>query len=101
MSTNLRSDAAQRLIPGAYDRTTLTHRQRGSMGGVAVGSPDLPVGPSSMSAATIADRELEGGGGVSERRRIVKRGTVTADGRNSESRSAGRWWFQLLRLARG
>jgi hypothetical protein len=101
MRMNPRSDAARRLIPGAYDRTTLTHRQRGTMGGVAVGSPDLPVGPSSMAAATIADRELEGGGGVSERRRIVKRGPAPADGRTNESRSTGRWWFQLLRLARG
>jgi hypothetical protein len=54
-------DAAQLLIPGAYDRTTLTHRQPGSMGGGSFGS-GMPIGPSSMDAATIAERELEGGG---------------------------------------
>lgn len=100
MNTNLRN-AAQRLIPGAYDRTTLTHRQRGSMGGAAFGSPDLPIGPSSMDAATIAERELEGGGGVSERRRTVTRGRAPANGQHDDSRSTGgQWWFQLLRLAR-
>jgi len=59
----------QSLIPGAYERNTLTHRQSGSMGGPAFGSTDVPDGPGSMSAATIADREMEGGGGVSQRRR--------------------------------
>ena len=53
-------DAAQRLIPGAYDRTTLTYRQPGAMGGGTFGS-DMPSGPSTMGAATIAERELEGG----------------------------------------
>ena len=60
---------AQALIPGAYERNTLTHRQMGSMGGPAFGSSDIPVGPSSLSAATVADREMEGGGGVSQRPR--------------------------------
>lgn len=58
----LRVSPAQRLIPGAYDRTTLTHRQPGSMGGPAFGSSDIAAGPSSMDAATIVERELEGGG---------------------------------------
>ena len=57
-----RVSPAQRLIPGAYDRTTLTHRQPGSMGGPAFGSSDIAAGPSSMDAATIVERELEGGG---------------------------------------
>ncbi len=61
MSTNFDNEAAN-LIPGAYDRTTLTFRQPGSMGGAAFGSGDLPAGPSSMDAATIGDRQLEGGG---------------------------------------
>lgn len=101
MSTNLRNHAAQRLIPGAYDRTTLTHRQPGSMGGAAYGSPDMPVGPSPMDAATIAERELEGGGGTSERRRTVTRGPARTNGERNESLSTGgQWWFQLLRLAR-
>jgi hypothetical protein len=67
MNMHLRTTAAQRLIPGAYDRTTSTHRQPGSMGGAAFGSADMPIGPSSLDAATIAERELEGGGERSER----------------------------------
>jgi hypothetical protein len=73
MSTNLRTSAARRLIPGAYDRTTSAYRQPGSMGGAAFGSPDMPIGPSSMDAATIAERELEGGGPARERRRTITR----------------------------
>ena len=61
--------AAQMLIPGAYEADTLTHRLPGSMGGPAFGSADVPAGASSMSAATIEDRKLEGGGGLSRRRR--------------------------------
>jgi len=81
MSPNLRDDAAQRLIPGAYDRSTLTYRQPGSMGGGAFGSGDIPQGANAMDAATIFERDLEGGG-------VVK--------------SIGdRFWFQLLRLVRG
>ena len=72
MSTDLQNDAARRLIPGASDRTTLTHRQPGSMGGGAFGS-DMPSGPSSMDAATIAEHELEGGGSVRQRRHTVTR----------------------------
>ena len=72
MTMDLPKDAAQRLIPGAYDRTTLTYRQPGSMGGAAFGSA-MPSGPSSMDAATLAERELEGGGPVRERRHSVTR----------------------------
>ncbi|MGH9253131.1 MAG: hypothetical protein ACRD3C_01020 [Vicinamibacterales bacterium] len=73
MITDLRGDAkhALQLIPGAYDRTTLTHRQPGSMGGPSFGSGNVAIGSSSMDAATIADREMEGGGGLSQRRRKV------------------------------
>ena len=67
MSATEDAAAAQELIPGAYERRTLTHRQSGSMGGPAFGSADLPIGPSSMDAATIAEREKEGGGAVSQR----------------------------------
>lgn len=49
------------LIPGAYERNTLTHRQPGSMGGSAFGTDGIPPGPSTMSAATTAQRQREGG----------------------------------------
>lgn len=54
------------LIPGAYERNTLTHRQPGAMG--ADPSVVLPTGASSMDAATIAEHQREGGGAPSERR---------------------------------
>jgi hypothetical protein len=72
------------LIPGAYDRTTLTYRQPGSIGGAAFGSA-MPSGPSSMDATTIAERELEGGGPVRERRRSVTPRVVVAPARLSRS----------------
>jgi hypothetical protein len=59
---------ASELIPGAYERRLVTPRQSGSMGGPAFGSASVAVGHGSMSAATIADREREGGGAVSQRR---------------------------------
>ena len=70
MSTTLGGDAttAQELIPGAYERRTVRPRQPGSMGGPAYGSADLPIGPRPMDAATIAEREKEGGGALSQRR---------------------------------
>ena len=69
--SQLTSDAsrARALIPGAYEKNTLTHRQIGSMTGPTPtsGSDALAAGASRMDAATIADREMEGGGGVSQR----------------------------------
>jgi hypothetical protein len=59
----------QVLIPGAYEQNTPTYRQPGSMGGLASGSGFVPNAPSSMDATPIAGREMEGGGGVSQRRR--------------------------------
>jgi hypothetical protein len=56
--------AARKLIPGAYDQNTPTQRQPGTMGGAPFGSTDMPVGASTMSAATIAERRKEGGGGT-------------------------------------
>src|SRR5512144_260549 len=68
MSNGVRADAPfQALIPGAYERNTLTHRQPGAMGGPAFGSANTPVGPSSLAAETIAERQKEGGGGATQR----------------------------------
>jgi hypothetical protein len=57
-------DAARKLIPGAYEQNTPTLRQPGTMGGAPFGSTDMPVGAGTMSAATIAERRKEGGGGT-------------------------------------
>jgi len=106
MTTNVGESAARRIIPGAYDRTTLTHRQPGSMGGGAFGSGPTPNDPGPIDAAMVAERELEGGGGgVSERRRKAKqepqRGPALANDEHNESQpTGGGWWLQLLRLAR-
>ena len=72
MSTNVGDNAGRKIIPGAYDRTTLTHRQPGSMGGGAFGSGQSPNDPGAIDAALVAERELEGGGAVSERRHKAK-----------------------------
>lgn len=55
------------MIPGGYERNTLTYRQPGSMS--ADSAVVLPAGPSSMDAATIAEHEREGGGAPSQRPR--------------------------------
>ena len=107
MSIDVRGVAAQMqpLIPGAYEQNTLTHRQPGSMSGPAFGSAPAAVGPSSLDAALIADREKEGGGGVSQRARKVNqlpqagRGPAGA-GRNDSRMTRGSSGLQILRLAR-
>lgn len=91
------------LIPGAYERNTLTYRRPGSMG--ADTSAPVPIGSSSMSAATIAEREREGGGAPSQRRRKVQVQARTGPAlRGTEGNSSwltgGYLWFQILRLAR-
>ena len=107
MSIDLRAVPmdGQPLIPGAYERSTLTHRQTGSMSGPAFGSPNTPIGASSLDAALIADRQKEGGGGVSQRPRKVDphpradqelATTVRKDSRATRRLS----WFQILHLAR-
>jgi hypothetical protein len=89
------------LIPGAYERNTLTYRQPGSMG--ADTSVAVPIGCSSMDAATIAEREREGGGAPSQRRRKVQARTGRAlrgtEG-NSSWLTGSYLWLQILRLAR-
>ena len=60
-------NAALRLIPGAYERNTLTSRQPGSSGGAAYGTDGLANGAGTLSPVTIAERQKEGGGGASQR----------------------------------
>ena len=93
------------MIPGAYERTTPTSRQPGAMAGSAFGSVTAPMAQSSMDAATIADREREGGGAPSQRRRKVYMQPPTGPAlRGTEDNSSwltGRFpWLQILRLAR-
>lgn len=57
------------MIPGMYERRVPASRQPGAMGGSAFGSAIEPPAHSSMAAATIADREREGGGAPNQRRR--------------------------------
>jgi hypothetical protein len=92
-------------IPGAYERSTLTYRQKGAMG--VDPSVAVPVGFSSMDAATIAERQREGGGASRERRRPVQMQAQPRTGPgHGGSESRGCWstggvlWVQILRLAR-
>ena len=106
MSIDLRADRNRGpLIPGAYERNTLTYREPGAMGADPLTA--VPIGSSSMDAATIADREWEGGGAPSQRRRKVQVQTPARSGpalRGSEPKGSwltgGFLWFQILRLAR-
>jgi hypothetical protein len=70
MTASGREDAAlaQALIPGAYEQRPTLPRRSGTMGGPAFGSLTPLSGPPTMDAATIAERQKEGGGGVSQRR---------------------------------
>jgi hypothetical protein len=95
----------QALIPGAYERNTLTHRQAGAMSGPAYGSSDQPAGPSLLDAATTAAREMEGGGGVSQRPHRVS--ILVPDGRrparishHAEPPIRGFSWLRFWRFAR-
>jgi hypothetical protein len=94
---------AASLIPGAYERNTLTYRQLGSMG--ASPSDAMPASHSAMDAATIAEREREGGGAPSQRRRRSESsGSTGPTYRDAtpdrSSRIGGDSWFQKLRFAR-
>jgi hypothetical protein len=68
MSTDLQTHGTTGpLIPGAYERNTLGYRQPASAGADAAAV--VPIGSASMDAATIAERQREGGGAPSQRRR--------------------------------
>jgi len=61
------TNTARTLIPGAYEPNTANARQSGSFGGAPFGTTGLTSSPGSMSAATITERQKEGGGGASQR----------------------------------
>lgn len=63
MNTNPRGTetTARDLIPGAFEPRPSRGRQSGTMGGAASGSAGVPIGSSSMDAATIAEHKREGG----------------------------------------
>jgi hypothetical protein len=71
------------MIPGAYERNTLTYPAPGSMGTHL--PVDMPAGCSSMDAATIEQRQREGGGTPSEPRRTTM---PPADNRSVNGRNA-------------
>ena len=60
---------AQALIPGAYEPSTSSHRQMGSMGGPAFGSSDIATGPSSLSASIARWRAAAGQSAAAAARR--------------------------------
>jgi hypothetical protein len=106
MSNDLHApEHATPMIPGAYERTAPTCRQPGAMGGSPFGSATYGAPHASLDAATIADREREGGGAPSQRRR-KERGQArmgpalkgTEDERSWLARGCA--WFQTLRLVR-
>jgi hypothetical protein len=53
------------IIPGAYDPTTLMHREPGAIGGRPNGEDIPPVAPDWEDDVTRREHELEGGGGRS------------------------------------
>ena len=55
------------MIPGAYERNTLTYRQSGSMGGGTFGADPVASAVNTLDATTIREREREGGGDASQR----------------------------------
>jgi hypothetical protein len=105
MKNDSENDAPrQAIIPGAYERNTLMHRQPGSIGGSPYGSDDVPIGPSLMAPATIADRQMEGGGGVSQRPRTLRMQSH-ADPKHTQFErgsplTRGYSWFRALLAAR-
>ncbi len=87
---------AQDLIPGAYDRSNLTHRQPGAMGGAANGTSGLPAGPSSMDAATIAEHGKEGGHVDARRWERWQRGSAKS---NRKTMTRARVAFAIILIA--
>jgi hypothetical protein len=93
---------ATALIPGSYERDTLTHRQLGSMG--VSPSAAMPAGSCLMDAVTVAERQREGGGAPSERRGKSPSPQATVPLKDAAPNrswlTGGYLWLQLLRLGR-
>jgi hypothetical protein len=71
MSTDLQGPGHRiPLIPGAYEANTVAYRQPRPVGSDT--TVPMPIGPGLMDAATILEREREGGGGPSQRPRKVQ-----------------------------
>lgn len=64
-------DSHKELIPGEREPGMLT-----GFGGLAANLPGVPQGPGTMDAATIAERQREGGGAPSQRRPARERSGV-------------------------
>ena len=75
------------LIPGARDPSTLTHRERGAIGGDPYGADIPPLTPQWEDETTRRLHELEGGGETRERRQRSDERGVTPRGR-AERRNA-------------
>jgi hypothetical protein len=89
-------------FPGVYERSTPPHREPGSVG--VSPSVALATDSSVMDAATIAEREREGGGAPGQRRRAVPgpaptRPVLSAMPSDGSRLTGGYRWLQLLRLA--
>jgi len=59
------SGGQRRPVPGEHERGTLTR-----FATLAAHVPVVPDGPGTMDAATIADRQREGGGAPNQRRPV-------------------------------
>ena len=100
MSIDLRADAerAGSLIPGAYERNTLTHREPGAMGAASV-SVAASAGSNLMDASTTAEREREGGGAPNQRNHASDvEHRISSAGRGSWF-TGGHLWSRVWRLA--
>ncbi len=65
--TNMPDGTRNPMIPGARDRSALTVGPASAFGGTAAGTLPVPEGPGTLDAATLIERQREGGGAGSQR----------------------------------
>ena len=87
------------MIPGAYERDTLTRRQTGAMTGAAYGTDDIDAGAVLIDAATRADREREGGGGPSQRPPATYAAASSSAERDATAPNGRLSWLRFWRFA--